>query len=188
MTTAPSSPPDEPRSPLARLVELALVVPIEVSGRIVEAVPGAVDKVPAAAERIKREVVLARFLGKLVVDQGVREVRSRLTLHDAESASGTTTSTSGPAAAVERSETQVDETAAVEAAASETAASDEFDVAAPDVATLALADYDHLSSAQIVGKLGGLDADERRAIERYERAGRHRRTILGKLDQLGDDG
>jgi hypothetical protein len=55
---------------------------------------------------------------------------------------------------------------------------------APDVTTLGLADYDHLSSAQIVGKLAGLDATERHEIERYERAGRHRRTILGKLEQL----
>ncbi len=55
---------------------------------------------------------------------------------------------------------------------------------APDVDTLALADYDHLSSAQIVAKLDGLDEPELVAIERYELAGRHRRTILGKLVQL----
>jgi hypothetical protein len=178
MTTARSSPPDEPRSPLARLVELALVVPVEVSGRIVEAVPAVVDKVPTAAVRVKQEVVLARFLGKMVVDQGVREVRSRLSPHDDESAPATATSAPGPTVDVDRSDAE----------ALATAAAADVAVEAPDVETLALADYDHLSSAQIVGKLGGLDADERRAIERYERAGRHRRTILGKLDQLGDDG
>jgi hypothetical protein len=177
MTTARSSPPDEPRSPLARLVELALVVPVEVSGRIVEAVPAVVDKVPTAAERVKQEVVLARFLGKMVVDQGVREVRSRLSPHDDESAPATATSVPGPTVDVDRPEAEAPATAAAGGVAAE----------APDVETLALADYDHLSSAQIVGKLGGLDADERRAIERYERAGRHRRTILGKLAQLGDE-
>ena len=78
MTTAPSSPPDEPRPPLARLVEIAVVLPVEVGSRLIEAVPAVVDKVPSAAERVKREIVLARFLGKLVVDQGVRELRSRL--------------------------------------------------------------------------------------------------------------
>jgi hypothetical protein len=52
-------------------------------------------------------------------------------------------------------------------------------------AELALTDYDHLSSAQIVAKLSGLEASERAKIEKYERAHRHRRTILGKLDQLG---
>jgi hypothetical protein len=179
MTTARSSPPDEPRSPLARLVELALVVPVEVSGRIVEAVPAVVDKVPTAAERVKQEVVLARFLGKMVVDQGVREVRSRLAPHDDESAPATATSVPGPTIDVDRSDAEAPATAA--------AASADVTVEAPDVETLALADYDHLSSAQIVGKLGSLDADERRAIERYERAGRHRRTILGKLTQLGDE-
>jgi hypothetical protein len=177
MTTARSSPPDEPRSPLARLVELALVVPVEVSGRIVEAVPAVVDKVPTAAERVKQEVVLARFLGKMVVDQGVREVRSRLSPHDDESAPATATSVPGPTVDVDRPEAEAPATAAAGGVAAE----------APDVETLALADYDHLSPAQIVGKLGGLDADERRAIERYERAGRHRRTVLGKLAQLGDE-
>jgi hypothetical protein len=156
---------------------LALVVPVEVGGRIVEALPGAVDKVPSAAERIKREVVLARFLGKMVVDQGVREVRTRLPLHDAPSAAAGT-SAPAPVVSVGRSDAEVPDSTP----------SADIDVDAPDVASLALADYDHLSSAQIVGKLGGLDVDERRAIERYERAGRHRRTILGKLAQLGVDG
>jgi hypothetical protein len=175
MTTAPSSPPDEPRSPLARLVGLALVVPVEVSGRIVEAVPAVVDKVPSAAERVRREVVLARFLGKMVVDQGVREVRSRLSAHDDGSATPPAAPSTSPTVAPESADAGRPDTV-VEPADT-----------VPDVATLALADYDHLSSVQIVGKLGGLDVDERAAIERYERAGRHRRTILGKLAQLGDD-
>lgn len=167
MTTAPSSPPDGSKSPLARLVELALVVPVEVSSRLVDAVPAVVDKVPAAADRVKREVVLARFLGKMVVDQGVRELRARLTPPETPAPTAPTVPAAKggtpPAAAPEP----------------DTGADDE-----PDVSSLALADYDHLSSAQIVGKLDGLTAAERRTIERYERAGRHRRTILGKLAQL----
>ncbi len=138
-------------------------MPIEVSSRLVEAIPVVVDKVPSAAERVKREVVLARFLGKMAVDQGVREVRSRLTSGEPQHTTiepSTRDATPAPAAV---------RTAWVDI---------------PDVTTLALADYDHLSSAQIVGKLDGLDAAERTAIERYEQVGRHRRTILGKLEQL----
>ena len=173
MTTAPSSPPDGPKSPLARLVELALVVPVEVSSRLVEAVPAVVDKVPAAAERVKREVVLARFLGKMVVDQGVRELRARLTPTDA------------PAPMPPVVPTAPKRVTTPEATPEPEPEPDAgTDGAAPDVSSLALADYDHLSSAQIVGKLDGLVATERRAIERYERAGRRRRTILGKLAQL----
>lgn len=184
MTTAPSSPPDGPdgsRSSLARLVELALVVPIEVSSRLVDVVPAVVDKVPAAAERVKREVVLARFLGKMVVDQGVRELRSRLTPHDDDvpvSAVSTSAKTAAPTTPAAPPRTAQPETAPVQDG------DDDDDDDAPDVSSLALVDYDHLSSAQIVGKLDGLHAAERRAIEQYERAGRRRRTILGKLAQL----
>lgn len=171
MTTAPSSPPDGPRPPLARLVELAVVVPVEVGSRLIEAVPAVVDKVPSAAERVKREIVLARFLGKLVVDQGVRELRSKLT---PERGHG------DPAA----SETEPESDGAPATAPQSASVPPPVVGDVPDVATLALADYDHLSSAQIVGKLDGLDDAEREAIGRYETAGRHRRTILGKLEQL----
>ena len=148
-----------------------MVVPVEVGSRLIEAVPAVVDKVPSAAERVKREIVLARFLGKLVVDQGVRELRSRLTPERGHSAT-----------AASETEPDRDPATAPQSPAGPPAAVPASEV--PDVATLALADYDHLSSAQIVGKLDGLDDVEREAIERYETAGRHRRTILGKLDQL----
>lgn len=182
MTTAPSSPPDDPhgpRSSLARLVELALVVPLEVSSRLVDVVPAVVDKVPAAAERVKREVVLARFLGKMVVDQGVRELRSRLAPDDDAAVSPGATPTAAPTAPAPAPT----RTPGRPTASARTQPPD-IEPDAPRVSSLALADYDHLSSAQIVGKLDGLDAAERRAIERYERAGRRRRTILGKLAQL----
>jgi hypothetical protein len=158
---------------LVRLVELAVVVPVEVGSRLIEAVPAVVDKVPSAAERVKREIVLARFLGKLVVDQGVRELRSRLTPER------------GPGDHAESgTEAEQDGTPAPAPPPVDVTPVDVPDVDVPDVTTLALSDYDHLSSAQIVGKLDGLDDAEREAIERYETAGRHRRTILGKLEQL----
>ena len=168
MTTARSSRPDESRPTLARLVELAVVVPAEVGTRLIDAIPAVVDKVPSTAERVKREIVLARFLGKLVVDQGVRELRTRLT----PSAPEQLPDVPGPLVTVPAEEIDTPAPGAQRVA----------DV--PDVTSLALADYDHLSSAQIVGKLDGLDDVERGAIERYEIAGRHRRTILGKLEQL----
>jgi hypothetical protein len=139
-----------------------------VSSRLIDAVPAVVDKLPSAAERVKREVVLARFLGKMVVDQGVRELRTRLQADDR-----------GPSPVIHHERDEPREPVERPAPAHDVAESD-----IPDVATLALADYDHLSSAQIVAKLDGLDALERDAIERYEHSGRHRRTILGKLDQL----
>jgi len=161
-------------APLARLVELALVVPLEVTSRLIEAVPVVADKVPSAAARVRREIVLARFLGKLAVDQGVRELRSRLA-HDDDTAPDLAPAAASPhvSQASERP---------VPGAGDPSESTTHVD--APEAATLAVADYDHLSSAQIVSKLDGLDAAERDTIEAYEQAGRHRRTILGKLDQL----
>jgi hypothetical protein len=149
------------------------MVPLEVGTRLVEAIPAVVDKAPSAVERVRRELVLARFIGKMAVDQGVREVRSRLLPSGDEPGSASPTSPSEP------SEGDV---------AGDTAAPPVAPQEVPDVDTLALSGYDHLSSAQIVAKLDGLDVAERRSIERYERAGRHRRTILGKLERLEADG
>jgi hypothetical protein len=119
------------------------------------------DQVPAAISRVQREIVLARFLGKLVVDQGVREVRQRIE------------SLVAPVEGVESIETE--------------SAADEGEVIDHQLAsTLALADYDHLPASDIVSMLAGLEPDERDAIEVYELQGRHRRTILGKLAQLRD--
>jgi hypothetical protein len=149
------------------------VVPIELSSRLLEAVPVVVDKVPSATERVRREIVLARFLGKLVVDQGVRELRTRLMPDDDDTSSpGSERTVHGPNDVPDQPSTVPD------------IQHDSTSVDGADAETLALADYDHLSSAQIVAKLDGLDRAERDAIANYERAGRHRRTILGKLDQL----
>jgi hypothetical protein len=44
--------------------------------------------------------------------------------------------------------------------------------------------YDHLAAAQIVQLLGRLPHVELRMVREYEASGRHRRTILAKIDQL----
>ncbi len=122
------------------------------------------DQVPAAISRVQREIVLARFLGKLVVDQGVREVRQRIE------------SLVAPVEGVEPIERIV---------LGQASDADEGIDHQP-ASMLALADYDHLPASDIVSMLVGLEPDERDAIEAYELRGRHRRTILGKLAQLRD--
>jgi hypothetical protein len=121
-----------------------------------------VAQVPAALERVRRELVLARFVGKLAVEQGVRELRARL----------------------DASTTDDGELAPSSDAPSDAPVVDHPSGDGPDVETLALADYDHLPASAVVAKLDGLDRAERAAIEQYELRNRHRRTVLGKLDQL----
>jgi len=127
----------------------------------------ALEHIPAMVERVRRELVLARFVGKLVVDRGLQEARARL--DHAVSVTAVDTTVDEPEVT---DVTDVDETSEPEP------------TARPNVDDLALADYDQLPSAHIVAKLDGLDAIEREAIERYERSGRHRRTILGKLERI----
>ena len=129
----------------------------------------ALEHIPAVVDRVRRELVLARFVGKLVVDRGLQEARDRLEGALSVAAVDTTTDTT----TAEPEMTLVDAVSEPEAV-----------VVRPNVEDLALADYDQLPSAHIVAKLDGLDAIEREAIERYERSGRHRRTILGKLERI----
>jgi hypothetical protein len=54
----------------------------------------------------------------------------------------------------------------------------------PVAEELPIEDYDSLSAVQVVPRLTGLSEDELTMIEAYETAGRGRRTILGKIDQV----
>jgi hypothetical protein len=55
----------------------------------------------------------------------------------------------------------------------------------PPASALAIPDYDELSASQVVERLEGLDSGELDAVRAYETAHRSRRTILGKIAQLG---
>jgi hypothetical protein len=123
-----------------------------------------VGDLPATVGKAKQQIVLARFIGKMAVDHGAKQLRERLspTVVPAEQP--------GPQTVVQ----------AVPVATAEP----ELAMAEVEVETLALPDYDQLPAAHIVGKLEGLTQAERNVIELYETAGRHRRTVLGKLDQL----
>ena len=121
-----------------------------------------VGDLPATVGKAKQQIVLARFIGKMAVDHGAKQLRERL------------------APAVVPAEQPVAQMY-VEAIPVATA---DPELATAEVETLALPDYDQLPAAHIVGKLDGLTQAERNVIELYETAGRHRRTVLGKLDQL----
>ena len=119
-------------------------------------------------ERGQRKIGLARFVGKTAVDRAIVQLRDRL-------------------ASAEREPVPVIEAIALstaEDAAPPVPQADADQGEAPERADLVLPDYDHLPAAHVVAKLVSLTPKERAAIERYELAHRHRRTILGKIDQL----
>ncbi|HET6551668.1 MAG TPA: hypothetical protein VFG79_24585 [Solirubrobacter sp.] len=47
-------------------------------------------------------------------------------------------------------------------------------------------DYDDLTAAQVVGRLGDLDAAELRRVRDYERRNANRKTVLAAIDQKLD--
>jgi len=122
-----------------------------------------VDVVGGVVGRVRQEITVARFVGKFAVDGALAKLRAQL---------------DGP------SDAPVAASPDVVRDPVPSAATHQAEPVAPDVDELALPDYDLLPAAHVVAALADLEPAERDAIEVYERAGRHRRTILGKLDQL----
>jgi hypothetical protein len=187
------------RVAVERFVEHALLGPFDLTIRMVQEVPVAID-------RVRRQVVLARFIGKLAVDHGVLELRRRLDppVDTHTPATVTRNATADPEGAARsdaaygdttHGDTTQDETGQDETTQDETTQDDTrqnntgqndagYRSRIPEVAELALPDYEHLPAAHIVAKLAGLQQSDRDAIELFESNHRHRRTILGKLEQL----
>lgn len=51
-------------------------------------------------------------------------------------------------------------------------------------AELPIDGYDHLAASQVVDRLAALTPAELDAVAGYERANRHRQSVLAKIDQL----
>lgn len=162
-----------------RLLAAAVYLPIGLGAKAVEELPDAVD-------RVRRELTVARFFGKMVVDRSVAEFRERLTdpaVRPAPRSGPTAMTHPVPVTGDGRTgDDPSDENIA--SSSTTTEPPDATQVAGLSADALALPDYDQLPAAHILGKLDGLTPDERDAIRRYEIAHRHRRTVIGKLEQL----
>ncbi len=158
---------------IERLIELACFGPFTIGARLV-------GQVPRLVRRTRDDLVVARILGKMAVDQGGREIRRRLRTETDGNGEDGVSAPSTVADALATVATPVSQGPPAVTAVGER----EEPVEAPDVSDLALPDYDHLPATHVVAKLAGLSDAERDLIERYERTHRHRRTVLGKLDQL----
>jgi hypothetical protein len=164
--------PTDPQSSAERFLATAMYAPFGLGAKLVE-------DLPSTIARVRRNIAFARFVGKIAVEKGVKEFRQRIDA-PAERSVGHDEApiTAGHPSA--RS-VDIDDPPSVDVALSASTAQ------LPASGDLALPDYDQLPAAHIVGKLAGLTPDERDDIETYETANRHRRTVLGKLDQLKDD-
>jgi len=147
-------------------VDVLVFAPLGLGVKLVEDAPDAVGKA-------RRELSNARFIGRLAVDQGIKQVRSRFE-PSAQIATQSTRSVEAP------------DDVEQPGPAGDIAGSDDLMITDLAPSDLALPDYDTLPAIDIVAKLETLEAADRKAIERYESANRQRRTVLGKLAQLAD--
>ena len=156
---------------MRRTLDLCLFAPVGVAMNIMEDLPGLIDK---GRERVEQEISNARVAGEYVVGRFQRRMSARL---ESLLRSGDVPAPAAPEAP--------DPSARHAAAPAARPAPD-----AADAATLgaALADYDTLSASQVVRRLEGLGPEELRAVQRYESATRHRRTILNRASQLLEEG
>jgi hypothetical protein len=145
---------------------------------------------PKLAEQGRVHTRNARLFGQFAVRQGEAEVRRRLAEFEEQTTGilralgvlpgddegrrrGDADGTGAPARQREAAQPELSLATAVEATER-----------GPDVADLAITDYDSLSASQVVTRLPGLTLDELEAVRAYESGHRGRKTILNKIVQL----
>jgi hypothetical protein len=199
---------------LRPIVDLALdVFVFAPAGALASALDDLPAMAAKGRARVDQELRNAQVVGRFAVDMGLRQLRRRLepqTPERPEQASAPQRPPGSPAAAPgtpgggggERPGSQAAAPSSpgrrsraphAPGAPSAPARAPQRSTQAPPVAPTvtrdvavdrAIPDYDTLSASQVVRRLDGLGAEELRAVERHELAGRGRRTILHRAQQL----
>ncbi|MEL6892680.1 MAG: hypothetical protein AAFP84_13865 [Actinomycetota bacterium] len=180
----PGPRPDEVTA--AQVFEALVFAPIGLGARLV-------SEAPDRLRQIRSDLTAARFLGEMAVTQGAAQLRSRAA--DARRAAEPSVENDSPdtsgrsmpgdaGSAVNGSASDTRGSESTERVDESTVDGESADDEAIDPSMLAIPDYDTVPAIDVVSQLADLDADERDVVERYERANRGRRTVLGKIDQL----
>ena len=154
------------RNPIDLALDVFVFAPIGATIEFWERMP---EHAKLGRERLGKQAPAAKMIGEMAVATGRKKVEERL--EDLGVLGG---DEPAPAPAPAATKTA--------AAKPDNAADDASDVAAPT--QLPIEDYDGLPAVQIIPLLASLTKDERDAVRAHETAGRGRRTIIGKLDQL----
>lgn len=179
---------DDPRDPLASLLDLFLYAPV-----------GAALHGPEAVEQLaakgRQDVANARLIGKLAVARG-RQQAARIgdDLQDRLGDLFTAAARAAGAPVDGRDDRSGTDAASADTTSSASAGPGTGDAAGPHLSVvpdsapaaeeLAIPDYDNLSASQVVPRLDDLAEEELRAVQEYERAHRGRMTILSRIAQL----
>lgn len=186
--------PDEKKSPIDNVVELALYAPLGLALTARDHLP---DLIARGRQQVTSQVMLARMMGQFAVKEGEKDLRKRVeglskTLGDLgllpepnRPAPAPTPATAPGTVPTPPPEVEVDlaeSNGSTNGSAAANAPAGE--IPARSRAELSIPGYDTLSASQVVQRLGGLSADELEDVRDYEAGTRGRRTILSKIAQL----
>lgn len=175
------------RSPLALLIDAIVFAPVGAALLAREHLPKLAEQ---GRTHLENRVRVARMVGEFAVKAGKKEVERRLAsrpqptggpAQSSEQSSATGSATPADSAASEPSPVPA---SAQTAAAAQGADSLTLVADRPAVDDLAIPGYDSLAASQVVDRLASLSAEELELVRRYESGGRHRRTILHRIEQL----
>lgn len=193
--------PDEKKTPLDNVVELALYAPLGLALTARDHLP---DLIARGRQQVTSQVTLARMMGQYAVKEGEKDLRKRVenlteTLSNlgilpepnppARPASSTVVTPAAGTVSTPPPEVEVDVPAAT---ANGSSNGPNGKAVAPPAAAgpvhsradLSIPGYDTLSASQVVQRLAGLSPDELEDVRDYESGTRGRRTILSKIAQL----
>ncbi len=167
------------RNPIDLALDVFVFAPLGATIEFWERMP---EHAKIGRERLGKQAPAARMIGEMAVTTGRRKVEERL--EDLGILDGDDAPAGSPESATPK--TAASKAVASKAVASKAVAAEEVTepATAAEPAALPIEDYDGLPAVQIIPLLTSLTQDERDAVRAHETAGRGRRTIIGKLDQL----
>ena len=206
---ATSPPSGSERSPLDRLLDVAVYGPVGLALAAKDSMP---EWIETGRRQLGAQLTMAKTIGRFAVNQGSRQAGGvlRRVAEEAEDVLVALGLVPADDDLDDETDEAADEAATVDVAPSpapssngsgvgtapsgtsvpggSTAATSAPGVAAHpsglDPAELAIPGYDTLSASQIVQRLPGLSPDELEAVRLYELAGRSRKTVLLRVAQL----
>lgn len=178
--------PPESSDPLTRLADMVVFAPIGLAAVARERLP---ELAAEGRQRVEQRITVARFVGRMAIERGRRELEKRLQTATAPSDDQVLDD-------VVADDLLADHPPADGRPVTDPAMGDEIiaapvsGAAGPDVpgaADLPIDDYESLAASQVVARLADLDREGLVAVETFERAHRNRRTVLGRIGQLRSD-
>lgn len=173
------------RSPLAVLVETMLFAPLGAAMLLREQLPKLAEQ---GREHAENRVRVARMVGEFAVKAGKKEVERRLASRPKAGTTTASAQSSAPAPAAAQPTVAADATDATDGARTASTADGTGGLTMvgerPSADELPIPDYDSLAASQVVERLASLSQTELDLVRRYEAGGRHRRTILHRIEQL----